>query len=293
VPIWHKFNKLATLRCNICMVDKKGCSFAAEDWGINSWPILNITDAGKRRRGKETASKRKNRLLGAQEKVTGRPKGTRKKKEVASSPGVVNAGRTENRREVFVGVVITKPPPRALASIPTPALDSAPAADPDLAHGPVPIPTPAPSTTPAPSPGPSSAPDMLKGGAMHAILLQDVRDFEDALYDPSSSRIDLKLKAIEVRAISFREKRDVEGLSQFIDKRAEVLDRLADQLSDAGSFEEDDDMEDEEEGGCEVYDNQEEEQEDDNEQEEEDGWEQEVEDGDAEYDADTGEECAD
>jgi hypothetical protein len=264
------------------MVDKKGCSFAAEDWGIDSMPTLNTTDAGKRRRGKGTASKRKNRLLGAQEKVVGRSTGTRKKKEVASSPGVVNAGRTENRREVFVGVVITKPPPGTLASIPAPAsdpasaLDSAPAADPDLAHGPVPTPIPASSTTPAPSPGPSSAPDMLKGGTLHAILMQDVRTHEDALYDPSSSRIDLKLKAIEVRAISFREKRDVEGLSQFIDKRAEVLNRLADELSEAGSFEEGDDMEDEEEddeeeGGCEVYDNQEEEQEDDDKQEEEDG----------------------
>ena len=281
-----------TLRCNVCMVDKKGCSFGAEDWGIDSMPTLNTTDAGNRRRGKETASKRKNRLLGAQEKVVGRSTRTRKQKKVASSPGVVNP----NRREVFVGVVITRPPPRPLASIPAPASDpapvsdpapasdSAPAADPDLTRGSVSTTVPAPSITPAPSPGPSSAPNMLKGGELHAILLQDVRAHEDALYDPNSSRIDLKLKAIEVRAITFREKRDVEGLSQFVDQRGEVLNRLADELSEAGSLERDDDMENEEEDdeGSVAYDNQEVEQEDDDEQEEEDGWEEEVEDGDAE-----------
>lgn len=261
------------------MGDKKGCSFAKRDWGIKTWPTLNITEAGNRRRAKETASKRKNQLLGAQEKVIGRSKRVQKKKAVVSSPGVVNAGRTQKTREVFAGVVITKPRRQTRTRIPAPTCnpaptsDSVPAADFDLAPGPAPTPVPGPSPAPAPSPGPSSAPIAANDGMVHCVLLQDINAFEDVLNNPSSSRSDLKLKAAELRVISFREKKDVEGLSRYVNKRAEILDRLAEKLSNAGSSEEDDDMEEEEED------------------EEDEGQEDEGDD-DAEQDADTGEEQA-
>ena len=289
------------------------------DWGIISWPILNVTEAGNTRWAKETASKRKNQSLGPQEKVTGRSKRIQRK-AVVSSPGVANAGRTKKSRELFAGVVITTPRPQTDASIPasasdpaptsdfvpafdpTPASDSAPAADPDLAPGPAPAPAPAPSPAPASSPGPSSVPIAFNGGMIHSILLQDTSTFEGVLNNPSSSRTNLKLKAAELRAISFREKTDVEGLTRYINKRAKILDKLADKLSDAGSTEEGDDMDDEEEDDEEdeeedeeddkedEEEDDEEEEEEDDEEEEENGGEQMVEDGDAEQDADTGEE---
>ena len=259
------------------------------------------------RRAKETASKRKNQSLGAK-KVTGRSK-RQNTKAVASSSGVINLGRTQKRREVFAGVVLTKRLPRTPANIsaptsdpfpasdPTPALDSAPAADPDFTPG------PAPTPAPAPSPGPSSTPIRFNGGMIHSVLLQDTHAFEDVLNNPSSSRTDLKLKAAELRAISFREKTDVEGLARYINTRAEILDRLADELSNAGSSEEDDDMEDEEdddeegeeddddeEGGYEPYTDQEEEDDGDDDQEVEGGGESMVVGSDAEQDVDAGEE---
>ena len=38
---------LVTMRCNGCMVAKRGCLFKDLDWGVAKWPMLKVTEAGE------------------------------------------------------------------------------------------------------------------------------------------------------------------------------------------------------------------------------------------------------
>lgn len=113
--------KFAGIRCEYCFRSKKGCSFKKEDWGIDTWPHLEITSDSATRRAREAKAKRNKRkglLLDSEE-------------EVPESSNADQGGRPNRRRVIMRDVYIRTPPPKfKLASKPT--IDSSSAATPTL-----------------------------------------------------------------------------------------------------------------------------------------------------------------
>ena len=101
----------------------------------------------------------------------------------------------------------------------------------------LPTPTPAPAPTPAPVAMPAP------GGTTHHILLKDILQYEKLLSDPNSSLFALKMKALKLRSIGFDEEGSSKMLIQHIRGWSEIICKLAQALSNAGSDDEVDNME--------------------------------------------------
>ena len=146
------------------------------------------------------------------------PSDVNKKRKKVAGLSVQEEGSTERKKYVFEHVLITRRPPTI-----KPAIKPLPA--------PTPAPAPAPVATPAP------------GGTTHHILLKDILQYEKLLSDPDSSPFALKMKALELRSIGCDEEGSSKTLIQHIRGRSELICKLAQALSDAGSDDEVDNME--------------------------------------------------
>lgn len=117
MPIWHKRGESVTIRCNVCLIRKQGCSFKNSNWQIGTWPRLEVTDIGVARRAKEVRAKQKTRKVSS-----------RRGKNVSAGPSKVSRKPDPTRQKVYLrDVYIRDPPPKFLPSAKE-TTDSGPAA---------------------------------------------------------------------------------------------------------------------------------------------------------------------
>ena len=221
------------------MDGKQDCSFRLEDWGIDRWPTLLVTIAGRQRRAKQTRTKRKKPSLSAKEKITVRSYRIRKSKVASPSDVIREQGPAIQTSRHFQGMFISAP---LLITKTTIESDST------SAH--------APASTPSPSPAMIATP--AQHGMINSVFLHDILPYKTALSDPENSWYYRKVQAVELRAIATREVSDAQTLANFMECRAAILTDLAKALSNAGSAAEDDNMDDaqddnEDDGGRKVY----------------------------------------
>lgn len=192
MPTWHRMRKKAAIRCGICVDGKRGCSFKREDWGIDTWPHLLITEAAARRRRKEAEAKRR----GTSSSV----------KEPSAGPSVINRGQNLTKpRMIMQDVYITTPVPK----FKRPAK---------------PIPAVATST--------------------HSIFLAGLQPFRSAIPNPRVTATEVLLQAVALRKMAIRELAEVDALLHTCAERLPIIERLAQQLSDAGTDSEEKDTDD-------------------------------------------------
>ena len=105
---------------------------------------------------------------------------------------------------------------------------------------------PKPKTIATSVTGSDSPATPTRGGKTHSVLLQDLRPFQKIAVDENATRTALKMHSLELRSIGIRESAEAEALRFHIDGRAKVIQQLATLLSDAGTDDEEDALEQEE-----------------------------------------------
>ena len=193
------------------MDGRNRCSFKDVNWGIHRWPTLTAKAAAKRRQAKETAAKPKQAPLDVNEVAPG-PSNLNQKVDATRPSNIIQEDPAIQLKTHFEDVFISTASP-----ITKSAIESDPA------------------PTPAASPSPVLVATPVQDRPFNPVPIHDVRQYEQALSNPNSSRHYLKMKAAEVRVVATREVSDAHTLVEFVESRAAVLMDLAQELSDAGS----------------------------------------------------------
>lgn len=210
------------------MVDEAGCSFKDEHWDIDTWPTLTVVEAPIRRRLKGTEAKRKGPSMGGKEAGP-----SNINRMGVARPPIRGEGSTQGEKLTFDHVLV---PP-------------APSTKPIIKR------THTPAPAPAPGPGPVAT--LTSGDTNYSVFLQDILAYEKLLSNPGSSRMTLKMKALELRAIGVREEGDSRTLMEIIQGRSKIIRKMTRKHLGAGLDKEEDDREDvdggEVESGAEDY----------------------------------------
>lgn len=213
-PIWHKNQSLVTVRCYNCLLAKKGCSFKDYDWGVAKWPKLVVTDAAPERRAKEAEVKRKETvdvkgkggpgLSQAKGKGSGDPSLAKEKVTGASSSVSQITSLAGPGKEVFDGVEIVHPK-REVVRQPTMAPSL-------LAQG-------------------FASTSQVAGGSIRSIFLEDILEYEAVLSQPSRTPLQVWMKAVELRAMCYRERGESRALIKLIEGRRCLIDGMIERLA--------------------------------------------------------------